>query len=261
MPFTTTSHGLRLFYEVTGKGDPLLLIAGRNSDHHLWDVIRGAFAKRYRVIVYDARGVGQSDAPREPPYTTPMFAQDAVGLLDALEIPRAHVYGVSMGGRVGQWLGIDYPERIGALALACTTPGDAHGVKRSPEADAAFTGGDTSRIGKYLYARRTSMFNPFFLWSMRDSIQHPLPDYVQKLHEAASEGHDAWARLPEIKAPTLVLHGTDDGITPVANAKILAERIPNAELQLIEGGRHMFFLEFQKQVNKLVLEFLGRHPL
>jgi len=263
MPFTTTPDPsrVRLYYEITGKGEPLLLIAGRNNDHHLWDLIRGAFAKRYQVIVYDARGVGQSDAPKEPPYTTPIFARDAVGLLDALGIPRAHVYGVSMGGRVGQWLGIEYPDRIGALVLACTTPGDAHGLKRSPEAETAFTGADPSKIGAYLYARQIWMYNPFFLWSMRDSIQHPMPDYAQKLHAAASEGHDAWARLPEIKAPTLVLHGTEDGIAPVGNAKILAERIPGAELQLIEGGRHMFFLEFQKQVNKLVLAFLERHAL
>lgn len=261
MPFITTSDGLRLYYEITGKGTPLLLIAGRGSDHHGWDLIRGAFEKRYEVIVYDARGTGLSDKPTEPPYSTPMFARDAVGLLDALGIARAHVYGFSMGGRVGQWVGIEYPQRVGALVLACTTPGDAHGVKRSPEVDALVASGDSSKMIDILFKNKLTMLNPRFLWSARTAAQHPTPEFAQKLHADASEGHEAWACLPEITAPTLVLHGSDDQFTPAGNAKILAERIPNAQLEIIEGGRHMFFLEFQKQVNPLVLAFLGRHAL
>jgi pimeloyl-ACP methyl ester carboxylesterase len=262
MPFIITPDPsrVRLYYEITGKGEPLLLIAGRENDHHGWDLIRGDFEKRYQTIVFDARGTGQSDKPTEPPYSTPMFARDAVGLLDALGIARAHVYGFSMGGRIGQWLGIEYPKRVGALVLACTTPGDAHGVKRWAEVDAVYASGDASKISDILFKNKLTMLNPRFLWSVRASAQHPLPDYARKLHAEASEGHDAWARLPEITAPTLVLHGSEDGFTPVGNARILAERIPNAELQIIEGGRHMFFLEFRKQVNKLVLAFLERHP-
>src|SRR5574337_759917 len=114
MPFAIAEDGTRLYYEINGAGEPLLLVAGRASDHHLWNLIRGDFARRYQVIVYDPRGTGQSDRPEQPPYSTRGFARDAVAILDHLGIPRAHVYGVSMGGVVGQWLGIDHGDRIGA---------------------------------------------------------------------------------------------------------------------------------------------------
>ena len=89
----------------------------------------------------------------------------------------------------------------------------------------------------------------------------PPPAYAAALHANASEAHDAWDRLPEIKAPTLIIHGDRDLVAPVANAHLLAERIPGAELHLVHGGRHMFYLEFRGEVNRVVMDFLGRHPL
>ncbi len=261
MPFATLPDGLRLYYETLGKGEPLLLIAGRNNDHHIWDMVVSDFTRRYQVIVYDACGTGQSDKPKEPPYSTPGFARDAIALLDYLEIKRAHIYGISMGGRVGQWVGIDYPERVGALILACSTVGDAHGVKRSPEVEALLAGGGSLKVLDTFFSRLWLFTHPQFFASMRESQRHPMPAYAEELHTHASESHDAWDRLPEIKAPTLVLHGSEDVITPAANAKILADRIPGAELHLIKGGRHIFFLEYRREVNKLVLDFLKRHPL
>lgn len=138
MPFAVTLDGVRLYYETMGTGDPLLLVMGQAGDHHGWDFVRGDFAKQYQVIVYDHRGTGQSDKPKQPPYSTRGFAQDAIAILDHLGIARAHAYGISMGGRICQWLGIDYPERLGALVLGCTTPGNAHGVRRPPEVDGRY---------------------------------------------------------------------------------------------------------------------------
>src|SRR5690349_4777292 len=139
MPFVTVPDGTRLYYEELGAGEPLLLVSGQGLDHTFWNGVRDDFADRYRVIVYDNRGTGQSDKPSEPPYSTRGFAQDAVALLDHLGIARAHVYGHSMGGRIGQWLGIDHGERIGALVLGATTPGNAHGVPRTAEVNALWT--------------------------------------------------------------------------------------------------------------------------
>src|SRR5579862_5250901 len=101
MPFATATDSTRLFFEEHGAGEPLLLIAGQGEDHHTWDLIREDFAAKYRVIVFDHRGTGDSDKPVDSSgYSTRRFAHDAVALLDHLNIERAHIYGVSMGGRI-----------------------------------------------------------------------------------------------------------------------------------------------------------------
>ncbi len=122
MPFVTVPDGTRLYYEERGAGEPLLLISGNGRDHTDWNGVREDFAGRYRVIVSDHRGTGQSDKPSEPAYSIHGFAQDAVWLLDHLGIARAHVYGHSMGGMIGQWLGIEHAKRIGALVLGASAP-------------------------------------------------------------------------------------------------------------------------------------------
>ena len=129
MPFAKLPD-VSLYYEEVGTGDPLVLISGQGGDHRGWDFVRDDFAAHYRVITFDHRGTGQSDKPADPPYSTRGFANDAVALLDVLGIQRAHAYGISMGGRICQWLGIEHGDRIGALVLGCTTPGNAHGIQR-----------------------------------------------------------------------------------------------------------------------------------
>jgi pimeloyl-ACP methyl ester carboxylesterase len=261
MPFAATSDGVRLYYEVVGSGVPLLLVAGRNSDHHLWNLVRRDFAKRYQVIVYDQRGTGQSDKPPQPPYSTRLFARDAVAILDQLHISRAYAYGVSMGGAICQWLGIDYADRFGALMLACSTAGRSHGVAASPETRAIISGEDGAQALDLMFSKRMGVNQLRFFFSMRESKRHPMPAYAEELHGRASLEHDAWDLLPNITTPTLIIQGSDDQVCPAANARLLAERIPGAELRIFEKGRHMFFIEFRQQVNALVREFLARHPL
>jgi pimeloyl-ACP methyl ester carboxylesterase len=125
MPYAIALDGVRIYYEFEGTGEPLLLIAGQANDHHLWDLVRSDFARRYQIIVYDLRGTGLSDKPEQPPYTTRGFANDAIAILDAIGLKRAHAYGVSMGGAIAQWLGIDHGDRLGALVLGCITAGAA----------------------------------------------------------------------------------------------------------------------------------------
>jgi len=265
MSYATASDGTRLYYEEVGAGEPLLLISGQGSDHTNWDGVREDFAPHYRVIVFDHRGTGQSDKPTEPPYTTRGFAQDAVAILDHLGIARAHAYGVSMGGRICQWLGIDFADRISALVLGCTTPGNAHGVKRPAEVDASFRN-LSSDPGAAMATLLNTIVSPQWLdahpeYLAQMSAQKPIPSYAQRLHYLASEGHDSWDLLPTIKAPTLVIHGSEDVVNPTANAPLLAERIPNAELYIVKGGRHGYFVEFREEASRVVNEFLARHPL
>lgn len=267
MPYATASDGIHLYYEELGIGEPLLLINGQGGDHTGWDSIRDDFAGRYRVIVFDHRGTGQSDKPSEPPYSTRGFAQDTVAILDHLGISRAHAYGISMGGRICQWLGIDHADRVGALVLGCTTPGNAHGVQRPPAVDAMMRN-PPADFETAMTAMLSTMFSPAWvavhsaeLAQFLQSPPHPIPAYAQRLHYLASEGHDAWDLLPTVSAPTLVIHGSEDVVNPTANAYLLAKGIPHAELYIVEGGRHGYFIEFREEAGRVVNEFLGRHPL
>ena len=261
MPFVIASDNIRLYYETLGTGEPLLLVAGRNSDHHIWNLIRKDFVKHYQVIVYDQRGTGASDKPEQPPYSTRIFARDAIAILDHLQISKAHVYGVSMGGAIGQWLGVDHADRVGALILACSSAGASHGIHPSEEAREIMASSNGAKSMKLMFSKILGINQIQFFASMSEAEKYPMPRYAEDLHAAASQGHDAWDLLPDIKAPTLILQGCDDPVCPIENANLLAEKIPDAELQMFKQGRHMFFVEFRQQVNRLVLDFLARHPI
>jgi pimeloyl-ACP methyl ester carboxylesterase len=103
--------------------------------------------------------------------------------------------------------------------------------------------------------------HPDFEARMAATDASPGPAFARRLHYQASEGHDSWLALDRVKAPTLVLHGSNDAINPSANGVLLAERIPGAKLQLIDGARHSYFEEYRLVASQLVLDFLRRHPL
>ncbi len=256
-----------MYYEVHGEGEPLLLISGQGSDHHTWDFARDDFIREHRVILFDHRGTGLSDKPGEPAYSTRGFANDVIALLDYLDIPRAHAYGISMGGRICQWLGIDHPDRIGGLVLGCTTPGNPHGIPRPPEVDRQMANRPTDPeeavrfLVEQMVTPEFAETHPEYVASVRRRIESPIPEYARKLHYQASEGHDTWDLLPTITAPVLVIHGDDDQVNPTANAPLLADRIPGAELHIVEGGRHGYFTEFRDEASRVVLDFLRRHPI
>lgn len=235
---------------------PLLLLAGQANNHHWWDPIRADFHPAHRTITMDYRGTGESDKPDEP-YTTRGFADDAIAVLDHLNIDRADVYGTSMGGRVAQWLAAEHPDRIRRLILGCTSPGGPHATERDKATRSALANPDTTA------ARRTLtelMYTPAWL------ATHPgpyttlgdptMPAYARGRHLTASSRHDAWDALPRITAPTLVLHGSDDTFNPTANAALLTARIPNATMHLIQGARHAYFEEFRHVAGPIALEFL-----
>ena len=268
MPFATAADATRLYYEEHGTGQPLVLISGQGSDHHTWDQVRDDFAVAHRVIVLDHRGTGESDKPADASgYTTRRFAGDVITVMDQAGISRAHIYGISMGGRIAQWLAIDHPDRVGALVLGCTTPGNAHGVRRPPDIDfmMAHRPPDPERALRYyldpFVSPKWVANHPEYLVATRHRVTHPIPRHAQRFHYQASEGHDAWQQLPSILAPTLVIHGSEDRVNPTANAQLLANRIPGAKVHIIQGGRHAYFLEFREEAGRVVLDFLSRHRL
>lgn len=260
MPYVRTSADVKLYYEVNGDGDrPLLLLAGQANTHRWWDAARPDFDPYFRTITFDYRGTGDSAKPEDAGmYGTREFAADAVAILDQLGAETAYVYGTSMGGRVAQWLAADHPERVDRLVLGCTSPGGPYGIERGPEVRRSLAQPDADAARRALLEL---MYTPEWL-ATHDGPFHTLgdptmPAAARRAHLRASARHDAWAALPRISAPTLVVHGTDDIFNPAANAPLLAERIPNARLHLIPGARHAYFEEFRAEASPLVVDFLS----
>lgn len=237
-----------------GTWHPIVLIAGQSVSHRGWAPVLGQFTREHRVLVFDHRGVGESDATFPAEFTTRDFARDVVGILNDAGIDRAHVYGHSMGGRIAQWLAADAPDRVAGLALGGTTVGDAHGAARPQEATHALMSGDIGALLGLFYS-------PEWIAAHEDATAMlaaaPRTAEARRRHFSASTGHDGWPALGLIVAPTLVIHGTADELSVPENARILAAGIQGSELMLIEGARHGYFVE-QPTTNDLVLDFFDR---
>ncbi|WP_031468104.1 alpha/beta fold hydrolase [Sciscionella sediminilitoris] len=256
MPYALASDQTAIHYQVHGEGAPtLLLLAGQANSRHWWDPVLEDFSAVFRTVTLDYRGTGCSAKPDTDSYSTRGFAEDVRAVLDHLGAARAHVYGTSMGGRVAQWFAVDHPDRLDRLVLGCTSPGDAHGVPRDPAITEQLTrpGG----LAELMYSPDWLATHP----GPHSTLGDPgMPGYARRRHRFASARHDSWAVLDQIAAPTLILHGTEDVFNPAANAKLLAERIPRARLELIEGARHAYFEEFRARASRLVLDFLAESP-
>jgi 3-oxoadipate enol-lactonase len=262
------ANGARLYYGVYGEGEPLLLIMGLGANHLSWTAQIPIYSREFQVIVFDNRGTGQSDFPAGVDYTIPLLADDAAALLEFLGIDAAHVYGVSMGGMIAQELALRHPEKVRSLILGATSPGGPHAIAPDPQALQGLLDQGAAVDRAVNPALLEILFSPSYLAEQGSELLEKfqrLADYPATSPEAyaaqlrAAARHDTYDRLPDIAAPTLVLHGTDDPLLPVGNAHILAERIPGAKLVLFEGARHAYILEKQSEADAAVLDFLHTH--
>lgn len=259
--------GIELAVSICGDGPPLLLIPGLGATRVVFAPLVPLLAPHHRVVVYDQRGIGASQLTPGP-YTTEQLADDAAAVLDGLDIDAAAVLGASFGGMVAQQVAIRHPQRVGALLLAATGPGDAHLVE-APDRSAtdallgkgARTPGDAYRLAcTVLYSRRFQEDHADFIAAqVRDRAAHPISARAFQAQLAASRSHDAWRELPSIMAPTLVLHGSDDAVMPLANARALCERITGAQLEAFDGAGHLFFHEDPERTAACVVAFTAAH--
>ncbi len=258
-------NGIDLFYEETGNGEPLLLISGLGSNTLGWELIRPALAARFRVITFDNRGAGRSSAPPGP-YATRQMADDAAAMLDRIGVARAHVMGLSLGGMIAQELALAYPERVDHLVLLATFPRLRPGV-HDPWLDAWLQAGERGMDRKsFGICMMPWMLSPAFM-AQHDLVETALAKLLSNPYPATAAGiagqveacraHDALDRLPRIAAPTLVLVGSEDILSPVSYAQELTERIPGARLQVLEGAGHVPFLEDPEAVAEALLAFLA----
>ncbi len=257
-------NDIDIHYEVHGEGDPLMLIYGLAGRGQGFCYQVPALSKKFRTILFDNRSVGETDQP-ETPYSIPQMADDAAGLLDALDVESAHVFGISMGGMIAQELALRHPARLKKLALGCTHSGIKHCTPSPQWVTDIFKGLPGKpreqvvrecipfNFSPHTQEHRKELIEEFFP-TMRDNLQ---PAYAYLLQINAIYGFDAFDRLPQIAAPTMVLTGTDDVLIPPANSRGIAAKIPNAQLVEFDHAGHLFFVEKAGNVNELLIRFFS----
>jgi 3-oxoadipate enol-lactonase len=250
---------VRIVWEAQGEGAPVLLVHGLGYTRQGWGPLRELLARRYRVLSYDNRGIGESEIPPGP-YTVDELAEDAVDVLEAAGAGRAHVIGASLGGMVAQLLAAERPACVDRLVLVGTTPGGA-GAYPLPQqtlalmAEAPSLAPDVAlrRFVENALAPGSPLVDEVFAYRQ----QHPPDPAGWAAQAAAGATWDADGRLGRIAAPTLVVAGTADAVVDPRNAQLLADAIPGAKLELIEDAGHLPFWERAEEFAALVERFLG----
>src|SRR5262245_50677199 len=256
MPYVT-SAGTKIYWDDDGQAgqagqavrrDALLLIMGLGATHEWWHRIRPALAERFRTIVFDNRGAGRSEVP-PPPYSIVQMADDAAAVLDAAQVPTAHVFGASMGGYIAQELVLRHPARVRSLVLGCTSCGGRDAVPADAEVRAALTARATMTREQAMWVMAPYTFDAS---TPREVIAD---EFARRLAttmtnegffaqlQAIRDWSGSTSRLHGVAVPTLVIHGETDRLVPPENAAILAAAIPDARLAMLANASHIFFTD------------------
>ena len=263
----TDVRGLSIYFEIHGKGPRVVWLSGTGGDLRQNPLRgRGPLEQHHEVLMYDQRGLGQTSKP-DVPYFMQDYADDAVALMDAFGWGHAHIVGVSFGGMVAQHVALRYPDRVDRLVLCCTSSGGAGGssfdllsVADLPVAERLRT------VLPILDARNDPDADPPRYAPMFDQLvprmsgpplnaDDPAAAMGARRQLEARARHDVWGRLAEIAAPTYVVGGLFDRQAPPENLKNLTAALPDARMQLFDGG-HMFLLQ-DPAAWTAILEFLN----
>lgn len=254
----------QIWWDEEGSGDPVLLIMGLGYSSDMWFRLVPELSTRFRTLRFDNRGVGRTGVPPGP-YPVDTMAADAVAVLDAAGIDRAHVVGASMGGFIAQEVALQHPDRVRSLTLGCTGPGGEQMVPADPAALEMIMARSTMSAEEaaevaipFVYASTTPRERIDEDFRVRMEIPTTPEGYTNQVLGVTGWG-GAYERLGTIKVPTLVLHGTADRLVDPDNAKVLADAIPDAELVLLEGASHVFFTDQPEASAKAIVSFLERH--
>lgn len=265
MPHVRSTDGVRLHYRETGRrsGPPVLMIQGLGADKNLWNLQRLALAPWYRTIALDNRGAGRSDKPYGA-YSVEQMADDAVAVLDHAGVESAHVVGASMGGAISQVIALRHPDRVRSLTLACTACRH-HPWRRELLAGWAETaqtegmGAMTAEAARWVIGPRSfRRLAPAIGWMGPLALSRPAHAFAGQVAGILSMDDDLADELANITAPTMVIVGNQDILTPRGDSEEIAERIPTAELVVISGAAHGFMIEHATTFNRLLLDFLAR---
>ncbi|WP_421118393.1 alpha/beta fold hydrolase [Aquihabitans daechungensis] len=261
----TVADGTKISYALDGRrdGEPLLMVHGLGADTRGWAMQKRALGSRFRLVMVDNRGVGRSDRA-EGPYDLEVMATDALAALDDAGYGSAHVLGASMGGIIGQVIGVRHPERVRSLTLACTAcrhfswrkellaewadQAQAYGMREFVRRNLKWMVGPRS-------LRRTwpamAVLGPL-------AFNVPVASFVAQINAILSIEDSLRGELVDVTAPTLVLCGSQDVLTTQGDSEEIASLIPGAELAVVRGGAHLFMVEQAGAFNRTVGAFLTR---
>jgi 3-oxoadipate enol-lactonase len=255
---------VKLAYEVRGeRGDPVVLIHGLGYDRLGWGPLPDRLAENFRVVVFDNRGVGESDVP-EGPYAVAQLAADVAAVLDAAGFESAHVFGVSLGGYVALEFALTYPERLRKLVLASTAPGgprsqpmpaaglEAFGRFPTMEREAGLRLMVENSLGEHGVRERPELVEEIYRYRLERGPT--LAGWQAQAYAGAT--FDAYDRVSQIRASTLVLQGTGDNVVDPRNAELLVELIPDARLELVPDRGHLLVWQDGERIAPIVKEFL-----
>ncbi len=265
---TVKVNDINIYYEVYGEGEPLILISALGNDLSGWILQIPDFCKQYQVIAFDNRGVGRTDALNGT-CSIEMMTDDTVGLMDTLGIEKAHILGASMGGCIAQELALKNPQRVKSLVLAgsaaCLNSWARHvldvGVRMGQDGLDKETGVRNLLLWLFTdnFFQNRELVEATINRMLGDRNENYEQDRVSAipLQVNATVEYDARDRLNQITAPTLVIIGKEDIMLPVKLSEELANGIPSAELAVLDGGAHGFYIEIPQKFNNTVLEFLS----
>lgn len=254
-------NDLNIYYEIHGQGEPLVLIHGLGSSSQDWAYQLDHFSSRYKVLVYDVRGHGQSDKPPGP-YGVPIFTQELAELMGALDIPAAHICGISMGGMITFQMAVDYPEMVKTLTIvnsrADLVPNTFREYWNVFQRLLVFRLLSMEKIADTL--SRRIFIKPEHEEQRLLFVEHwaknPKPVYMKVMKSLV--GWTVEKKLGDIDIPTLVI-AADEDYTPVEDKQSIVEKMKNAELAVIEDSRHATPVEHPEVFNRTVASFIEKH--
>jgi pimeloyl-ACP methyl ester carboxylesterase len=273
--FFAKVNGIKLCYEVKGRGKPIFLVHGFGSKKESWMAQFDPLSEHFEVIRYDCRGSGKSERPNHP-YTMDIFVEDLKGLMDLLKIKTAHFIGFSLGGTILQNFVLKYPDKVDKLILISSIAKvpESGGpeayiksrleglnlLKKDPEA--AFW--NSTILGFYYKFRKKMVDDPrrkfYGLWSAEDLKEYfttdpPTPQDIQNLAHALKT-QNTFDRLHEITHKTLILAASHDRLVPKSVMLEIHEKIPNSLFKVIDKAGHEYLKSKAPEVNQIILDFL-----
>ena len=266
--FAETKDGLKLRYEVRGEGEPVALIMGFSGSARGWgEPFLKLMEARFRLFVIDNRGTGESDKP-DTEFTLGDMAADVAAVLDHAKIPRAHIFGISMGGMIAQEFVLAYPGRTRGLVLGCTNCGASHSIAADPAAIAnlmpvpAMDPLEQARRAFSVACGKRFLNSAAGQATLAQAIvemgNYPMtPMHTFMRQGQAIGGFDSFARLGQIKSPTLIIQGDDDGIVPYPNAEVLHGAITGSKKHTLKAAGHTFFWEVPEETARVAGDFLA----
>ena len=260
-------NGLKFHVQTFGSGVPIIMIMGLGAPGDKWKHNYELLSKWFWCIVPDNRGAGLSDKPEAESYTTEQMADDIIGIMDALDIKKAHVMGVSMGGAIAQQVALKVPDRVLSLILTSTFASVSPAFKKALNLICELKEDTDPAVLKQLnlwmtYGQYTQIHHPEKIEKSIEedaSYPYPMPVYAYKAQCGACLSHNTAGRLHELKMPVLIAAGAKDLFMNIEKTMELVHGISQAEFYLAPEGGHVHQWEYPGLYDSVVVGFLMKH--